>query len=43
MILNGQCLRLADKPIKTINTDINCVIDAVENNPLMSESLFQPY
>lgn len=39
MILNGQCLRLADEPIKTINTDINCVIDAVENNPLMSESL----
>ncbi len=39
MILNGQCLRLADKPIKTINTDINCVINAVENNPLMSESL----
>lgn len=39
MILNGQCLRLADKPVKTINTDINYVIDAVENNPLMSESL----
>lgn len=39
MILNGQCLRLADKPIKTINTDINSVINAVENNPLMSESL----
>ena len=39
MILNGQCLRLADNPIKTINTDINCVINAAENNPLMSESL----
>ena len=38
MILNGQCLRLADEPIKTINTDIDCFINAVEN-PLMSESL----
>lgn len=39
MILNGQCLRLADEPIKTVNTDIQCIINAVENNPLMSESL----
>lgn len=39
MVLNGQCLRLADKPVKTINTDINCIIDAVENKPLMSENL----
>lgn len=39
MILNGQCLRLADEPVNTINTDINCIINAAENNPLMSENL----
>ena len=39
MILNGQCLRLADKPVKRINIDIESIIDAAENNPLMSENI----
>lgn len=39
MILNGQCLRLADKSVKRINIDIESIIDAAENNPLMSENI----
>lgn len=39
MILNGQCLRLADKPIKTVKIDLKDIVNAVENSPLMSESL----
>ncbi len=39
MILNGQCLRLADEPVRTINIDIQSIIDAAENNPLMSENI----
>lgn len=39
MTLNGQCLRLADEPIKLIDTDMKCVIDATENNPIMTDSL----
>ncbi len=39
MILNGQCLKLADNTAKTINANIENIIDATENNPIMSDSL----